>query len=164
VSPQVDARVEGGQTASVHATALVLGEVGVLIRGPSGSGKSSLALALLGAIDRRRLFARLVADDRVIIRAQGARLLATASANTYGYIERRGYGIIRQAAEPCAIIRLVVDLLTGGKRNERLPEKEALSVSLCGISLPRFFLAADGAPFERAHAVLGYLESPTRTI
>ena len=33
--------------AGLHATAVVYGEHGVLILGPSGSGKSALALALL---------------------------------------------------------------------------------------------------------------------
>ena len=57
-----------GWTA-LHATAVVVGESGVLLRGPSGAGKSSLALALIWAARERAGFAALVADDRVFARA-----------------------------------------------------------------------------------------------
>ncbi len=45
----------------VHASCVAFGGAGVLILGPSGSGKSALALALMG------LGAALVADDRVLL-------------------------------------------------------------------------------------------------
>ena len=50
---------------TIHASAVLVEGRGVLLRGPSGSGKSSLALALLLA-DRERN--RLIADDRVALR------------------------------------------------------------------------------------------------
>ena len=56
-----------GRAASagyIHATVVLVGEAGVLIRGASGSGKSALALALMSEAGRRGLFARLVGDDR----------------------------------------------------------------------------------------------------
>lgn len=53
------------QLVCVHGTAAVVGEAGVLIRGASGAGKSSLALALVDAAAARGLFARLVGDDRI---------------------------------------------------------------------------------------------------
>ncbi|MEO1532556.1 MAG: serine kinase, partial [Pseudomonadota bacterium] len=47
----------------LHASAVALGERGLLILGPSGAGKTRLALELVA------LGAELVADDRVIVEA-----------------------------------------------------------------------------------------------
>ncbi|MDB5649623.1 MAG: hprK, partial [Hyphomicrobiales bacterium] len=72
--------------AAVHASALVVGETGILVRGRSGTGKSSLVMALLDAAARRNLFARLVADDRVCLHVAGDRLLATPHPAIAGLI------------------------------------------------------------------------------
>jgi HPr kinase/phosphorylase len=161
----VNARAAGGvkgavgqDAATLHASALIVGEAGVLVRGPSGSGKSSLTLALLALAGDRRCFARLIGDDRVLVRSEGARILASGAPNMLGLIERRGYGIVRASAEPCAVIRLVVDLLPEGERSERLPERHALCVTLCGIALPRLVFEAVSTLFERSYGVLGYLD------
>ena len=50
----------------IHATAIVYGEMGVLILGPSGSGKSALALALLARAHDAAAFGAIVGDDRVL--------------------------------------------------------------------------------------------------
>ena len=64
---------------TLHASAVLVGPRAVLIRGPSGSGKSALVLGLLEAADSGLLpFARLVADDRVILSAHHGRLLVQA--------------------------------------------------------------------------------------
>ena len=61
---------------TIHASAVLVGRRAVLIRGPSGSGKSRLALALLQAAQSGALpFARLVADDRALVEACNGRLL-----------------------------------------------------------------------------------------
>jgi len=143
---------------SVHASALVLGEAGVLIRGPSGSGKSGLALALLALAGHRGIFAALVGDDRVHIRVSGRQILASGAPSVRGLIERRGFGIIRAPTEPCAVVRLVVDLSLGGKRNPRLPDDDSLSVSIANIVVPRLAFDAASAPIERAYAILEYLD------
>ncbi|QLP96335.1 MAG: hypothetical protein HZY79_01495 [Rhodoblastus sp.] len=54
---------------AIHASAVAVGESCVLLRGPSGSGKSAAALALIDLAGAHGLFARLVADDRVLRRA-----------------------------------------------------------------------------------------------
>jgi serine kinase of HPr protein (carbohydrate metabolism regulator) len=143
---------------SVHATALVLGEAGVLIRGPSGSGKSGLALALLAAAGHCRLFAALIGDDRVYLRVSDRRILASGAPNIRGLVERRGYGIVRAPAEPCAVVRLVVDLALGGEQGPRLPDDDFLNVSFGEIALPRLTFDAATAPVERAYAILEYLD------
>ena len=92
--------------ANVHASAVLVGERGVLIRGASGSGKSSLALGLIAA-DPAATW--LVADDRVdLARSAGGRLLASVPASLAGLIEIRGQGIFRVRSSP-VVVRLVVD-------------------------------------------------------
>ena len=128
-------------TATVHASAVLTGNRAVLIRGPAGSGKSSLALALLDAAKMNLLhFARLVADDRVELQACHGRLLLRPPAALAGLIEVRGVGIRRIAFEPVAVAGLVVDLDAADA--ERVPAASASSVAIDGIGLPRLPVAA----------------------
>jgi HPr kinase/phosphorylase len=100
---------------SVHASAVAFGPAGgVLIEGPSGSGKSHLALLLVGQ------GADLVADDRTILFARDGALYARAPAPLAGLAEVRGLGLVRLAARRLVRIRLVVTL--GGPLAARLPE------------------------------------------
>jgi serine kinase of HPr protein (carbohydrate metabolism regulator) len=93
---------------TIHASAVVVGDRGVLVRGASGAGKSSLALALVAAFGARAV---LVADDRVALSAAGGRLVATAPAAIAGAMEVRGLGIIAAPHLSPAVIDLVVDLV-----------------------------------------------------
>jgi HPr kinase/phosphorylase len=77
---------------------------GVLILGPSGSGKSSLAIAMMA------LGAGLVADDRVAVRREGPGLVAAAPAALAGLVEARGVGILRVPAAGPTPLALAVDL------------------------------------------------------
>lgn len=86
---------------------------GVLIVGPSGTGKSTLALELIAA------GARLVADDRVELFVRGNRLMARAPANIAGFIEARNVGIVEIPHVREVAIALVVKL--SDARPERLP-------------------------------------------
>ncbi len=97
----------------VHATAVCLGARAALIRGASGSGKSSLALEMMAR------GASLVADDRVILRraAEGVRLFAPEPAR--GLIEARGMGLLRAEVAASADLACVVDL--DHVETERLP-------------------------------------------
>jgi serine kinase of HPr protein (carbohydrate metabolism regulator) len=104
----------------VHASAVLTGARAVLIRGPAGSGKSGLAMALIAGAQTGLLrFARLVADDRVLLEAHHGRLLARPPAALAGLIEVRGVGIRRVEYEPAAVVGLVVDL--AAEDAERLP-------------------------------------------
>lgn len=131
-----------GET-SVHATAVALAAPpdrapawrGVLLRGPSGAGKSDLALRLIEA------GARLVADDQVILAADGGALLAAPPPALAGRIEVRGLGIV--AVPFLARVRLVLAIdLVRPETVDRLPEPA--TVTLAGIALPLLRLA----PFE----------------
>ncbi|AOG03756.1 HPr kinase/phosphorylase [Bosea sp. RAC05] len=127
------------QDTRIHATTVAIGEAGVLIRGASGAGKSSLGLALIDAARREGRFARLVADDRTALSARGSRLLARPVAPLEGLIERRGLGLTPEPHQPAVVVRLIVDV--AGSEPARMPEPEDLVDRLEGIDLPRLTVA-----------------------
>jgi HPr kinase/phosphorylase len=147
--------VEGGKFC-LHATAIVIGEAGVLILGPSGGGKSSLAFALIVAAEGAGFFARLVGDDRVCIELRGGRLIARGHPSILGKIERRGQGIFEVPALPAAIVRSVI-LLVGLEEAPRLPEPDDLRTVLAGVTLPLMKLRQDAAQAGVASEVLADL-------
>jgi serine kinase of HPr protein (carbohydrate metabolism regulator) len=129
----------------VSANAVALGEYGVLIRGRSGAGKSSLALALVEAWRRKGDFARLVGDDCVIAHISGGRAVLSPHRAISGLAEWRGIGILPQDFEPGAVLALIVDLepIGAGDEGFRLPEREELSCDFNGLhDVPRLRLPA----------------------
>src|SRR5215475_12575785 len=96
---------------SVHASAVKVGERAVLIRGPSGSGKSRLAFDLILAGRSGQLPpAVLVGDDRVRLDTAGGELLVGTVPELAGLIEIRGLGIRRCDFVTGAKVGLVIDL------------------------------------------------------
>ncbi|MGZ3284309.1 MAG: HPr kinase/phosphorylase [Xanthobacteraceae bacterium] len=143
-----------GDVPTEHASAVLTGARAVLIRGPAGSGKSKLALALIDAAQTGLLtFARLVGDDRVHLESRHGRLLVRPAAPLAGLIEVRGLGIRRLDHEPVAVVGLVVDLAAHDAG--RLPG--GAETVICGISLPRLAVAA-GA--EACYPLLARLRFP----
>ena len=139
---------------SIHASAVLIGARAVLIRGPAGSGKSRLALALLTAAKQGLLpFARLVADDRAHVEAAHGRLLVRPAPALAGLIEVRGLGIRRLPHEPLALVDLLADL--GQPDAERLPEAASREAKIEGITLPRLAVAAGSNALP---LVLAYLQ------
>ncbi len=118
-----------------HATCVDIDGDGVLLRGPSGSGKSDLALRLIDG------GARLVADDRVELTPAAGGLTASAPSVLKGKIEVRGLGIMTVDAVSASPLRLVVDLVAADEV-ERLPDPATTEVM--GVRLPLARLA----PFE----------------
>jgi HPr kinase/phosphorylase len=144
--------VNQAASATVHASAVLVGARAVLIRGPSGAGKSRLALELIDAArSGRLLFARLVGDDRVHLQAAGQRLLVRPAQALCGLIEVRGIGIMHVPYEPCAVVGLVVDLSAD---TERLPGPAQSQAEIAGIKLPRLAVAADAAALPPLLAML----------
>ncbi len=129
---------------TIHASAVLVGEAGVLIRGAAGSGKSSLVLGLLA---NEATSAWLVADDRVGVAVHHGRLVATVPPEIAGMLEIRGQGIVERPYVSPVVIRLVVDLLPIAAC-PRMPEAGDLTTTIDGLALPRLMLpvaAADGA-------------------
>ncbi len=107
-------------------TCVALENQGVLLQGPSGSGKSDLALRLIDG------GAALVADDRVALRAEAGGLTASPPEALQGLLEVRGLGIFRLPYRSGVPLSLVVDL--AGDHDERLPAPA--SMTLLGHPLP----------------------------
>ena len=59
---------------NVHGTAIVIGTTGLLFLGPSGTGKSAVALHCIGQARAQGVFAALVSDDQVLLGDAGGRL------------------------------------------------------------------------------------------
>ena len=98
---------------NIHATCVRIGRQGVLLLGKSGSGKSDLALRLIGR------GAVLVADDRCDLSVVGGALTAAAPKTIAGLIEVRGVGLVEYPYATRARIALAVDLSAPAPR---LPE------------------------------------------
>src|SRR5690348_171639 len=122
----------------VHGTTVALEGVGVLLRGPPGSGKSDLALRLIDG------GARLVADDQTELHRDGAAVVASAPPPIAGRMEVRGVGILDLPSAASAPLALVVDLVAAGI--DRLPEPTHCRYLDCSLPLLRL------APFEASAA------------
>lgn len=111
---------------TIHASTVAFGRRAVLIRGPSGSGKSGLALQLMA------LGAALVADDQTRLMRHGDQILTRAPETIRGQIEARGMGIL--AAQPVDDIplHLIVDM--GLEEPARLPPTR--EDSILGLPVP----------------------------
>ncbi len=112
-----------GAAETIHATAIALAGRAALIVGPSGSGKSDLALRCI-AHPPGDLFpasAVLVADDQTVLEASDGSILASAPPSIRGKLEIRGLGIMTLPFVAQAPVALVVEP-TGRDRVERLPD------------------------------------------
>jgi serine kinase of HPr protein (carbohydrate metabolism regulator) len=118
-------------SATVHATCVAIRGRGVLIRGPSGSGKSDLALRL---IDRG---AALLGDDYVVVEARVGALIARPAPNIAGRIEVRGVGIVELPFLEEVRVCLAVQL---GGEPVRMPE--AAFETIHGLAIPKVGLSA----------------------
>ena len=126
---------------AIHATAVLVGETAVILRGVSGSGKSALALALIAAATARGIFARLVADDRLFVSEAGGRVIVAPHPAIAGRIERRFVGIDAVPHKDEAVAGLVVDLEAPGPgMPDRLPDGRDGFAVVAGMRLPRLVL------------------------
>ena len=111
---------------TLHASSVAMNGRAVLISGPSGSGKSDLALRL---IDRGFT---LVSDDQTIVRKSGDSLVASAPVTIAGKLEIRGIGIVDMPTAGDVPVALVVELTSD---IQRLPDDSRERVIL-GAKVP----------------------------
>jgi len=110
------------------------GWAGVLIEGPSGSGKSDLALRATNA------GFRLVADDRTHVFASAGRVFGRAPAPLKGLIEARGLGVVPRPVLDLAQIVLIVRCLAPPAAPDRHPDRAYKTIA--DVRLPSLALAA----------------------
>ncbi len=122
----------------IHATCVSLNGTAVLIRGPSGSGKSSLALQLLESagtgLTADVIKVELVSDDQTELLVRDGRLLASPPHAIAGLLEVRGQDILRLPHLIDVPVVLVVDLKSAS-RIERLPEVSELMTDILGVKV-----------------------------
>jgi len=109
-----------------QATCVAIGGRALLIEGPPGSGKSSLALAL---IDRG---AELVGDDGVLLGIEHGSLIARPHPRTHGLIEVRNLGLITMPVCEQAPVLLVIRLDETAPRFIEAAER----IAVAGVTLP----------------------------
>ena len=118
----------------IRATCVSIEGAGVLIRGPSSSGKSDLALRLIdeGAV--------LVADDYCNLSPGPDGLAASAPDTIAGKLEVRGYGIVCMPSADCVAVGLVIDLVPKAEI-ERLPDVGTCTID--GVAVRRIEVDAE---------------------
>ncbi|MBM85505.1 MAG: aldolase [Rhodospirillaceae bacterium] len=123
----------------VYGTCVALAGEAILFRGPSGSGKSDLALRVIEA------GGKLVADDQTILTREGNRLIATCPNSIAGRLEIRGIGIVPVETIHRAPLSLVLDMVPP-EQVERFPKTGECSYLDVNVPLLPF------SPFEVAAA------------
>lgn len=127
----------------VHGTCVALGGRGALLRGPSGSGKSDLAMRFISLFgfgsgsgaegDARN--ACLVADDQVLLMRVGKKVQARAPRTICGQMEVRGIGIVDVAHDVASSLVLIVDLVAA-QDVPRMPPDPLPCEEVQGVALP----------------------------
>ena len=126
----------------IHGTCVALGPHAALIRGPSGSGKSDLALRFLALAAEPGLEPLLVADDQVWIeRQKDGSLAASAPPTLAGKIEVRGLGIVEVPHRESVRLALAVDLVLPQEVPRMLPDPLD-RITIAGGELPVVKLAS----------------------
>jgi HPr kinase/phosphorylase len=146
-------------STTLHANAVLLGEDGVLIEGPSGSGKSWLTGRLMSAWPFG--VSRLVADDRTVLSRHGEALVARPHPLIGGQLEWRNHGILRLQSIDAARISAVIRL---GARPERMPPSPLQEVTHLGIALPCLMATEAAAVYDLLRVSGPFWRNPAQTL
>ncbi|MDX3928456.1 MAG: HPr kinase/phosphorylase [Shinella sp.] len=120
---------------NVHGTAIVIGTTGLIFVGPSGSGKSSIALHCLHRAHMHGLFSALVGDDQVLVHEANGHIVARTPPSIAGLAEIRGAGVYPVNAIPRAVLQRAIMPVVPPFSERIAPENEDFEV-LSGFSLP----------------------------
>jgi serine kinase of HPr protein (carbohydrate metabolism regulator) len=126
----------------IYGTCVALGPNAAILEGPSGSGKSDLALRFIYGTPSE-LAPALVSDDQVHVALRDGRLIANPPMQIAGLIEVRGVGLVSLPFRGDAELRLLVRLVQASEM-PRMPPSPPLVRTLFGVDLPVALLA----PFE----------------
>ena len=132
---------------NVHASAVELDGLGVLIKGKSGSGKSRLALKLI------MLGANLIADDQTTVFTEKNQVFLQAPVSLPLGLEIRGVGIVNAPTSKKAKLKVVIDL--DNRESKRLPYSKR-SINILGYSFPFYFFRYLKEPANSIYALLKF--------
>jgi serine kinase of HPr protein (carbohydrate metabolism regulator) len=133
---------------TLHATTVAINGRALMLTGPSGSGKSDLALRL---IDRG---ATLVSDDYTLVEKAGREVLASPPATIAGRMEVRGIGIVAMDHLSGVPVALMIGLI---QAYDRMPEGPDMRM-VAGIEIPSITLSAleASAPIKVEYALMAF--------
>ncbi len=141
-------------TVNLHGVAIAAGEIGILITGESGSGKSALAARMLAEWPFGPV--RLVADDRVLLSRAGDRLVARPHPAIAGLMEVRGLGIVEPPSLDAVVLRLALRLQADPP--PRLPDVDPAEEEQLGIRLPCAWLPSGNGAHARLLSIWPYMK------
>ena len=120
----------------LHASAIELNGVGILVTGLSGSGKSGLVAELLTR------GAKLIADDQVILNYERGQLMARAPGPLKGKLELYGMGVfdLPQYFVPETAIQMELQCMDA-EQIERLPSDQVAHYQ--DIEIPAYVVAPE---------------------
>ena len=93
---------------NIHATAVVIGTRGLILVGPSGAGKTALALALMATGKERGLFAAMISDDQVFISNRNGSIIARRPPAIAGLAEIRGAAVVSVDSIETAVLDFAI--------------------------------------------------------
>ncbi len=102
----------------IHASCVAINGQGILLVGPSGIGKSDLALRLIDG------GAQLVSDDQTAIHVDSGILTASPPTTIAGFLEVRHIGLMRLPYAEFVPVALYVELVSHDAALERYPDTD----------------------------------------
>lgn len=133
---------------NVHATSVAFDSKAVLIKGVSGSGKSSVALELI------TLGAMLIADDQTRLSLDNEQVFLSAPSTLPLGLEVRGVGLVSAPICYRAELKLVVDL--SRLENKRFPNVVDKKINILGYSFPFYLFQGIKNPAASIYALIKF--------
>jgi HPr kinase/phosphorylase len=151
---------EADAAQAVHGVAVAARDIGLLIMGESGSGKSALAARMIA--DWPFGDTHLVADDRVLLKRQAGHIIARPHHAIAGMLEVRGHGITQPRRLDAVVVRGLIRL--SAEKPPRLPEALNCQEAILGLKLPLAVLPQGEAAFQRLITIWPYFRGHIATV